>query len=76
MWRRVGNRSSIWRRIHRNQCETEPRGEGARIAAQAKGDAIATVAMRVTLGRGVHTVRLSNATAWMPDCELKSQMDI
>lgn len=28
MWRRVGNRSSIWRSIHRNQCETEPRGEG------------------------------------------------
>ena len=30
MWRRVGNRSSIWRSIHRNQCETEPRGEGER----------------------------------------------
>ena len=30
MWRRVGNRSSIWRSIHRNQCETEPRGEGKR----------------------------------------------
>ena len=28
MWRRVGNRSSIWRSIHRNQCETEPGGEG------------------------------------------------
>ena len=28
--RRVGNRSSIWRSIHRNQCETEPRGEGER----------------------------------------------
>ena len=24
------NRSSIWRSIHRNQCETEPRGEGER----------------------------------------------
>ena len=30
MCRRVGNRSSIWRSIHRNQCETEPRGEGER----------------------------------------------
>ena len=30
MWRRVGNRSSIWRSIHRNQCETEPMGEGER----------------------------------------------
>ena len=30
MWRRVGNRSSIWRSIHWNQCETEPRGEGER----------------------------------------------
>ena len=30
MWRRVGNRSSIRRSIHRNQCETEPRGEGER----------------------------------------------
>ena len=30
LWRRVGNRSSIWRSIHRNQCETEPRGEGER----------------------------------------------
>ena len=30
MWRRVGNRSSIWRSIQRNQCETEPRGEGER----------------------------------------------
>ena len=30
MWRRVRNRSSIWRSIHRNQCETEPRGEGER----------------------------------------------
>ena len=28
--RRVGNRSSIWRSIHWNQCETEPRGEGER----------------------------------------------
>ena len=31
MWRRVGNRLSKWRSIHRNQCETEPRGEGERI---------------------------------------------
>ena len=30
MWRRVGNRSSIWRSSLRNQCETEPRGEGER----------------------------------------------
>ena len=30
MWRRVGNRSTIWRSIHWNQCETEPRGEGER----------------------------------------------
>ena len=30
MLRRVGNRSTIWRSIHRNQCETEPRGEGKR----------------------------------------------
>ena len=44
-------------------------GEGARIAAPAKGSAIATVATRVTLGRGVHTVRLSNAAAWMPDID-------
>ena len=26
LWRRVGNRSSIWRSNHRNQCETEPSG--------------------------------------------------
>jgi hypothetical protein len=44
-------------------------GEGVRIAAPAKDGAIATVATRVTLGRGVHTVRLSNATAWMPDID-------
>ena len=30
MWRRVRNRSFIWRSIHWNQCETEPRGEGER----------------------------------------------
>ena len=29
LWRRVGNRSSIWRSIHRNQCETEPKAERA-----------------------------------------------
>ena len=44
-------------------------GENVRIAAPATGGAIAAVSTRVKLGSGVHTVRLSNATAWMPDID-------
>ena len=44
-------------------------GENVRIAAPATGGAIAVVSTRVKLGSGVHTVRLSNATAWMPDID-------
>ena len=44
-------------------------GENVRIAAPATGGAIAAVSARVKLGSGVHTVRLSNATAWMPDID-------
>ena len=45
-------------------------GEGVRIAAPAaNGGAIAAVATRARLGSGVHTVRISNATAWTPDID-------
>ena len=45
-------------------------GEGVRIAAPAaNGGAIAAVATRARLGSGVHTIRISNATAWTPDID-------
>ena len=37
--------------------------------AAANGGAIAAVATRARLGSGVHTIRISNATAWTPDID-------
>ena len=44
-------------------------GVEVRGAAAANGGAIAAVATRARLGSGVHTIRISNATAWTPDID-------
>ncbi|MBQ7188755.1 MAG: alpha-galactosidase [Kiritimatiellae bacterium] len=40
-----------------------------RIATPGTGGKIGTVQVTVPLAAGVHTIRLSNATAWMPDLD-------
>ena len=44
-------------------------GAPVRVAAKATGSKIGTVEAKVVLPVGVHTIRLSNDTAWMPDID-------
>ena len=44
-------------------------GAAMRIAAPSTGGAIGTARASVRLAAGVHAVRLSNASAWMPDMD-------
>ena len=44
-------------------------GEPVRVAAKGTGGRIETVETKAVLPVGVHTIRLSNASAWMPDID-------
>jgi len=44
-------------------------GEAKRVATPGTGGKIGTVQVTMPLAVGIHTIRLSNATAWMPDLD-------
>jgi len=44
-------------------------GAAIHVATPATGGRIETVKARVRLAAGIHTIRLSNASAWMPDID-------
>ena len=44
-------------------------GAAKRVATPATAGKIGTVKVKMPLSAGVHSIRLSNATAWMPDLD-------